>query len=386
MFQFLRFVLKSAGRNRRRTALTVLGVAASLFLLVSLRTLLGELEGQSGLTPTSALRLITSDSVSMAISLPLADLQRIERVPGVEAVTPFQWFGGYYQDPKNFFAQFAIDPQAITAIATDYKFQPDQVRAFAQDRTGALVARKLMNRFGWKLGDRITVIGGLFPVNLDLTIRGVYDGPDENGLWFQYDYYNELMREYLPGADNHAAAFWIRARSAEDVPRVAADIDAMFRNSDAPTRTDTEKAFTLSFTSMLGNIRLFLSVIAMAVLFAIFLVTANTMAMTVRERTAEVAVLKTLGFRRGQILAMLVSESVAVAFAGGVLGVGGARLIFGNLDWYRMTNGIIQYFHVTGETMALGIVLAVLLGIVSAAVPAWRAARLPIVQGLRQVG
>ena len=124
----------------------------------------------------------------------------------------------------------------------------------------------------------------------------------------------------------------------------------------------------------------------MAVLFAIFLVTANTMAMTVRERTAEVAVLKTLGFRRGQILAMLVSESVAVAFAGGVLGVGGARLIFGNLDWYRMTNGIIQYFHVTGETMALGIVLAVLLGIVSAAVPAWRAARLPIVQGLRQVG
>lgn len=386
MFQFLRFVLKSAGRNHRRTALTVLGVAASLFLLVSLRTLLGELEGQSGLTPTSALRLITSDSVSMAISLPLADLQRIQRVPGVEAVTPFQWFGGYYQDPKNFFAQFAIDPQAITAIATDYKFQPDQVRAFAQDRTGALVARKLMNRFAWKLGDRITVIGGLFPVNLDLTIRGVYDGPDENGLWFQYDYYNELMREHLPGADNHAAAFWIRARNAEDVPRVAADIDAMFRNSDAPTRTDTEKAFTLSFTSMLGNIRLFLSVIAMAVLFAIFLVTANTMAMTVRERTAEVAVLKTLGFRRGQILAMLISESVAVAFAGGVLGVGGARLIFGNLDWYRMTNGIIQYFHVTGETMALGIVLAVLLGIVSAAVPGWRAARLPIVQGLRQVG
>jgi putative ABC transport system permease protein len=353
---------------------------------VSLRTFLGELEGQSGLTPTSALRLITHDSVSMAVALPLADLQRIQRVPGVETVTPFQWFGGYYQDPKNFFAQFGIDPEAAIAVATDYKFQPDQARAFARDRTGAMVAGKLMDRFGWKLGDRITVIGGLFPLNLELTIRGVYHGPDENGLWFHYDYYNELMREHLPGGKDHVAAFWIRAKSAEDVPRVAATIDAMFRNSEAPTTTDTEKAFALSFTSMLGNIRLFLSLIAMAVLFAIFLVTANTMAMTVRERSSEVGVLKTLGFRRRQILAMLVGESVAVAFVGGVIGVGGARLIFGNLDWYRVTSGIIQHFHITAETMVLGILLAILLGVVSAAIPAWQASRLPIVQALRQVG
>jgi putative ABC transport system permease protein len=383
---YLRFMLKSAGRNRRRTGLTILGVAASLFLLVSLRTFLGELEGNSAMTPSSALRLISVDSVSMAMPLPLADLQRIERVPGVELVTPFQWFGGYYQEPKNFFAQFAVDPEAYVKLASDYTFQPDQVKAFVKDRTGALAAQKLMDRFGWKVGDRVTVIGGIFPFNVELTILGTYHGPDENGMFFHYDYFNEMMRQKLAGGRDRVAAFWIKARTPEDVPRVAAAIDDMFRNSDAPTRTDTEKAFMLSFTSMLGNIRLFLSFIASAVIFAIFLVTANTMAMTVRERSSEVAVLKTLGFRRSHILGMLVGESVVVAAVGGVLGVGGARLILGNLNWYRVTQGIIQHFHITAQTMALGMLLALALGVASAAVPAWRASRMPIVKALRQVG
>jgi putative ABC transport system permease protein len=379
-------MIKSAGRNRRRTALTMLGVAASLFLLVSLRTFLGELEGASTLTPSSALRLVTIHSVSMALPLPLAYRQRIEAVPGVERVTPFQWFGGYYQDPQNFFAQFAVDPAAMAPMATDYTFSQQEIQAFLQDRTGAWVARKLMDRFGWKVGDRITIIGGIFPFNLELTIRGTYRGPDENGLFFHYDYFNELQRQTATGTPDRVASFWMKVRTPEDVPRVAATIDAMFRNTDAPTRTDTEKAFTLSFTAMLGNIRLFLGLIGGAVLFAIFLVTANTMAMTVRERSAEVAVLKTLGFRRAQILGMFVGESAAVAVMGGLIGVGGARLIFGNFDWYSATNGIIQHFNVAPATMALGMTLAVLLGVISAAVPAWRASRQSIVTALRQVG
>ncbi len=379
-------MLKSAGRNRRRTGLTILGVAASLLLLVSLRTFLGEIEGQSGLTPASTLRLVTVDSVSLAMPLPLADLAQIQRVPGVELAMPFQWFGGYYQEPKNFFAQFAVDPEVYPKLASDYTFHPDQVQEFIRNRTGALAAQKLMDRFGWKVGDRVTIIGGIFPFNLDLTIEGTYHGPDENGMFFHYDYFNELMKRNLNGGRDRVSAFWIRARTPEDVPRVAAAIDAIFRNSDAPTRTDTEKAFALSFTSMLGNIRMFLSFIATAVIFAIFLVTANTMAMTVRERSSEVAVLKTLGFRRRHILLMLVGESVAVSTVGGLLGVGGARLILGNLDWYRVTEGIIQHFHITAESMALGMALAIVLGVVSAAVPAWQASRLSIVKALRQVG
>jgi putative ABC transport system permease protein len=243
-----------------------------------------------------------------------------------------------------------------------------------------------MNRFGWKVGDRITIIGGLYPFNLDLTIRGTYHGPDENGLFFHYEYFNELQKATSTMTGDRVASFWLKARTPQDVPRVAAAIDGMFRNTDAPTRTDTEKAFTLSFTAMLGNIRLFLSLIAGAVLFAIFLVTANTMAMTVRERSAEVAVMKTLGFRRAQILAMFVGESVGVALLGGLIGVGSARLIFGNFDWYTATNGIIQHFQVAPSTMALGMGLAILLGVGSAAVPAWRASRQSIVTALRHVG
>jgi putative ABC transport system permease protein len=386
VFKYLRLMMKNAGRNRRRTALTILGVAASLFLLVSLRTFLGELEGDSTLTPGSALRLVTIHSVSMAQSLPMSYLQRIESVPGVEMVTPFQWFGGYYQDPQNFFAQFAVDPEVMSKLASDYTYNQDEVQAWVKDRTGAWVAGKLMNRFGWRVGDRITVIGGLFPFNLELTIRGTYHGPDENGLFFHYDYFNELQRQSGTITPDRVASFWMKARTAEDVPRVAAAIDGMFRNSDAPTRTDTEKAFSLSFTAMLGNIRLFLSLIAGAVLFAIFLVTANTMAMTVRERSAEVAVMKTLGFRRAQILGMFVGESVGVALLGGLVGVGGAKLIFGNFDWYKYTNGIIQHFNVAPSTMAIGMALAVALGVVSAAVPAWRASRQSIVTALRHVG
>ena len=386
MYKFLRLMMKNAGRNRRRTALTILGVAASLFLLVSLRTFLGELEGDSTLTPASAMQLVTIHSVSMAQSLPMSYLQRIQSVPGVELVTPFQWFGGYYQDPRNFFAQFAVDPEVMSHLATDYTFTQDVVREWIKDRTGAWVARKLMDRFGWKVGDRITIIGGLFPFNLELTIRGSYHGPDENGLFFHYDYFNELQRQSRTIAPDRVASFWIKARTPADVPPVAAAIDGMFHNSDAPTRTDTVKAFSLSFTAMLGNIRLFLSLIAGAVLFAIFLVTANTMAMTVRERSAEVAVMKTLGFRRWQILAMFVGESVGVALLGGLAGVGGAKVIFGNFDWYRFTNGIIQHFNVAPSTMVIGMALAILLGAVSAAVPAWRASRQSIVTALRHVG
>ncbi len=386
MFKFLRLMVKNAGRNRRRTALTILGVAASLFLLVSLRTFLGELEGASTLTPSSALRLVSIHSVSMSMPMPLAYRQRIEAVPGVEMVTPFQWFGGYYQDPQNFFAQFGVDPTVMVRLATDYTFNQEEAQAWVKDRTGAWVARKLMERFGWKIGDRITIIGGLYPFNLDLTIRGTYRGPDEGGLFFHYDYFNELQKATTTMSPDRVASFWMKARTPEDVPRVAAAIDGMFRNTDAPTRTDTEKAFTLSFAAMLGNVRLFLSLIAGAVLFAIFLVTANTMAMTVRERSAEVAVMKTLGFRRAQILGMFVGESAGVALLGGLIGVGGARLIFGNFDWYRATGGIIQHFNVAPSTMVLGMGLAILLGVVSAAVPAWQASRQSIVTALRQVG
>ena len=379
-------MLKNAARNRRRTVLTMLSVAVSLFLLVSLRTLLAELEGSSLLAPESGLRLFTRHSVSLDIPLPLSYGQRIQQVPGVEIVSPFQWFGGYYQDPKDFFAQFGSDPDAIIGLAGEYKFNPAEVEAYKKDRTSALVARKLMERFGWKVGDRITILGTFFPFNLELVIWGTYTGPDETAVWFHYDYFNELLRQHFPRRADQVGTFWIKVRSAEDVPRVAAAIDEMFRNSEAPTKTETEKAFTLSFTSMLGNVKLFLALIAAAVVFAILLVTMNTMALSVRERREEIAVLKTLGFRRGQVLGLLVGESVLIALGGGLVGVVGAKLVFGSLDMYKLTGGIIQHFHIRPLTVGLGLGVAGLLGVVSAVVPAWRAVNGSIAAALRQVG
>ncbi|HEY4683856.1 MAG TPA: ABC transporter permease [Candidatus Acidoferrales bacterium] len=383
---YLRLMLKNAARNHRRTVLTVLSMAVSLFLLVSLRTLLSELEGSSVLAPESALRLVTRHSVSLNILLPISYWQRIQQVPGVEMATPFHWFGGYYQDPKNFFAQFAAEPDTVVRMAAEYTFNQAEVEAWKKDRTGALVARKLMERFDWKVGDRITIVGMIFPFNLDLVIRGTYTGPDETAVWFQHDYYNELVRQHLPGAADKVGSFWIKVRTAEDVSRAAAAIDDMFRNSDAPTKTETEKAFTLSFTSMLGNVKLFLALIAAAVVFAILLVTINTMAMSVRERTGEVAVLRTLGFRRWQVLGLLMGESVVIALAGGLVGIVGAKLLFGTLDMYRLTQGIIQHFNISPLTVFLGLSLAALVGVISATVPAWRAVNGSIAAAMRQVG
>jgi len=383
---YLRLMLKNAARNHRRTVLTVLSMAVSLFLLVSLRTLLSELEGSSVLAPESALRLVTRHSVSLNILLPISYWQRIQQVPGVEMATPFHWFGGYYQDPKNFFAQFAAEPDTVVRMAAEYTFNQAEVEAWKKDRTGALVARKLMERFDWKVGDRITIVGMIFPFNLELVIRGTYTGPDETAVWFQHDYYNELVRQHLPGAADKVGSFWIKVRTAEDVSRAAAAIDDMFRNSDAPTKTETEKAFTLSFTSMLGNVKLFLALIAAAVVFAILLVTINTMAMSVRERTGEVAVLRTLGFRRWQVLGLLMGESVVIALAGGLVGIVGAKLVFGTLDMYRLTQGIIQHFNISPLTVFLGLSLAALVGVISATVPAWRAVNGSIAAAMRQVG
>ena len=271
-------------------------------------------------------------------------------------------------------------------MAPEYTFNQAEVEAYAQDRTGTMVARKLMQRFGWKVGDRITIKGTFFPFDLEMVIRGSYTGPDENGMWFHFDYLNEMTKRYMPGHADKSGSFWIKVRSVDDVPRVSAAIDDMFRNSEAPTKTETEKAFTLSFTSMLGNVRIFLAAIAAAVVFAILLVTMNTMAMSVRERSAEIAVLKTLRFRRRRVLALLVGESVLISLVGAAFGLTGAKGMWGALDMYKMTGGIIQHFTIQGTSMAWGLAVAILVGVLSAAIPAWRTVNSSIASALRHVG
>lgn len=384
MLESLRLIVRNAGRNRRRTALTIVSVGLSLFLLVCIRTLLVELQGDSMTTTESSRRLITRHAVTLQFPLPDAYKHRIRSIDGVEMVSEYQWFPTYYQDRKNLILMFAVDP-AMIGTDPEYRYPPGHVEAFKRDRTGVVMPQKMMERFGWKLGQKITFPGTALPLNPELTIRGVYTGPIQNIPMFHYDYFNDMVEKTVPRRGNRATSFTVRVRTPEDVPRVAAKIDAMFENSDAPTRTETEKAFITTFSAMLGNVRLFMTMIGTAVVFAIFLVTLNTMAMATRERIVEIAVLKTLGFTRAHVLALLVGESLLISLIGGVCGVLGAKIFFSTFDIYQLTEGIIQHFSITGETLGFGAVVATAMGLLSAAVPAWRAANTPIATTLSRV-
>jgi putative ABC transport system permease protein len=231
------------------------------------------------------------------------------------------------------------------------------------------------------LGDRITLKGTIYPLDLDFTLRGIYTGLDETAFFFHHAYLEEALER--PGK---VGTFWLKAATAADVPRIAERVDAMFKNSDAETKTETERAFQLGFVAMLGNIKTLIASISSVVVFTILLVTANTMAMAIRERAREIAVLKTLGFGRGRILGLLMGESAVIALAGGILGTGGARLFYSVVDVWKQTKGFFPIFIVEPSTILLGLGLALAIGLASAALPAYRVSQQTIAQALRRTG
>jgi putative ABC transport system permease protein len=322
-----RLILKSALRNRRRTVLTVLSIAVSIFLISTLQAIIANIYHPKMQKGNTQLTLVVHRAASMVLSMPLSYRQRIAAVPGVEDVVANNWFGGEYIDSRNLFANFAVNSDQFAPVFGDFKIPPDELAAWKRQRTGALVGLKLMEKFHWKVGQTISLIGTIYPVNPELTILAVYTDPVDPGqelsLYFHFDYLNELMDEM-----NQVGTFSVKVDNAQDVPNVAAHIDAMFRDTPAETKTETVEAFTLGFVSMLGNLNFLLTAISLAVVFTILLIVGNTMAMSIRERTSEVAVLKTLGFRRQTILGLLLGESVAVALLGGILGAVGAKLVY----------------------------------------------------------
>jgi putative ABC transport system permease protein len=378
------FIRKSAFRNRRRSILTVLSIAFSLLLLTLMMTIWHSFYVDKG-TTLSAQRLITRHRVSLTQNMPIYYREKMRTVPGVIAVAPTQWFGGLYKDekPENFFAQFGTDPMEIFKVMTDFKIPDDQLAAWQRDQAGCVVDSELAKKFGWKVGDRIVIKGTIFPMNLELTIRGIFTAPQPTiTVYFNQKY----VEEAVAFAKGRAGTFNILADSADDVPKVAAAVDAVFRNSPEPTKTESEKAFQLSFINSIGNVKAFILSICFAVVFATLLVSANTMAMSIRERTREVAVLKTLGFTRQSILRLYVSESIAVALVGGVLSCTLALLLVSVL---KKAPGLGFFFigmRVNPSTLALALGAAAMVGFLSAILPAYHAAKLDIVEGLRYTG
>jgi putative ABC transport system permease protein len=379
--KFVPFILRNAFRNKRRTILTVLSIGMSLFLITTLKTVLEALESPPA-TPESAKRVVTRHLTGLGSDMPISHRERIRQVPGVEEVAAEHWFGGVYKDPANFFAQFAIDAEKFAAVYPEIHTEtPEQLEHFVKLRTGALAGVELAKRFGWHVGDRITLEGAIYPVNPELTITGLISGGGaESTLYFHWEYLNELF------TTNTAGIFVVKAKTAEDIPAISENVDAMFASTTAPTRTETESAFILSFASMWGNVRLLVASIATVVIFTVILVAANTMAMSIRERTGEIAILKTLGFAPGRIFGMLIAESALIAVAGGLLGSLGGRFLYGFVNLSVYSQGFIQTLEVTWTTIALSAGISIIVAMFSTFVQAFSASRLPIAVGVRRHG
>ncbi len=378
------FIVRNTFRNKRRSLLTMVSISFSLLLLTMMICIWRSFYVDQ-VAPEASRRLIIRDRVSLAFFLPGFYREKIRAVPGITSVVPITWFGGRYLDdrPQHFFAQLATDPDEYLKVASDKIIPPEQVKAWQQDRAGAIVDVKLAEKFGWKIGDRITLLANIFPTNVDLTIRGIYRrDPPQNALYFNAKY----LEEAVPWFKGQAGWYGAQVDSPDHVAEVSRQIDSMFRNSPLQTKTESEKAFQLGFIASLGNVKAFILGICGAVMFTIMLVSANTMAMSVRSRTREVAVLKTLGFTSRRVLSIFISESVALALSGGLLGVLLAAFVITGLTHQFIGLGIPLDMKVKAPTVLLALFVAVILGIVSGYLPAHRAARMNIVEALRHIG
>jgi putative ABC transport system permease protein len=378
-----RFVTKNAFRNKRRSTLTVLSIAFSLLLLTLMMTIWRAFYLSDG-SAESAERLVVRHRVSLTFSLPGFYREKIRAIPGVVSVVPVSWFGGIYKDakPENFFAQFGTDPDEFFKTFRDLQLSEEQMKAWQRDRQGAIVDDSLANKYGWKLGDRIVLQGNIYPVDLELNIRGIFhSNPDNKSVYFNAKYVEEAVAFFK----GQAGTFSILAASPADVSKIASTVDDMFRNSPQPTKTESEKAFGLEFVAMMGNVKAFILSICSAVVFATLLVSANTMAMSIRERTREVAVLKTLGFTKRGVLGLFVSEAVALSLFGGLLGAG-----FGWFMVYGLTHSkqFVSFFpmQVTPGIWVAALLTSGLVGLLSSAVPSYTASQVNIVEGLRHIG
>ena len=378
-----RFVTKNAFRNKRRSTLTVLSIAFSLLLLTLMMTIWRGFYLDQG-SAESAQRLVVRHRVSLTFWLPNYYREKIRAIPGVVAIVPMSWFGGIYKDqkPENFFAQFAVDPEEFFKVYRDVQMPADQIAAWQRDRQGVIVEDTLAKKYGWKLGDRIVLQGTIYPLNPELNIRGIYHtDPEAKSVYFHTKYLEESVGFFK----GQAGTFTVLAASPSDVSRITTTIDDMFRNSPQRTKAESEKAFGLEFVAMMGNVKAFILSICSAVVFATLLVSANTMAMSIRERTREVAVLKTLGFTRRSVLGLFVSEAVALSLVGGLIGIG-----LGWLMVYGLTHSP-QFFSffplkITPAIGAVAMFTSGLVGLFSAALPSYHASQVNIVDGLRHIG
>jgi putative ABC transport system permease protein len=384
--RFLPLIFANLLRKKVRTVLTIGSFAVALFLFGLLATI--RVAFSQGVDVAGADRLMVINKVSIIQPLPLPYRDRILRIPGVKQVTFANWFGGVYIDERNFFAQFAISGASYLDMYPEFVLKDAERKAFLADRVGALAGRKLADKYGWKVGDQIPLRGTIYPGTWTFTLHGIYDGAEEgtdtSTFFFHFDYLNEAIKRQFPRRADQAGVFVEQLRDPEEAAAVSAAIDATFKNSLAETLTETEKAFQLGFVAMSEAILLAIQAVSYVVIVIIMAVMANTMAMTARERYGEYATLKALGFGNGFVAMLIFAESLGIALFGGLLGI---AFTFPMAELFASTVGsILSGFRVSEETIVMQLVAALVIGVVAAAVPAWNAARIRIVDGLRAIG
>ncbi len=383
--KFLPLVWRSLMRRKLRTLFTALSILVAFVLFGALMSLKAAFS--MGVDLAGQDRLVMIQKVSFIQPLPVSYQGRIATTDGVAAVTHATWFGGIYQDPKNWFAQFAVEPDAWMQMYPEYVLPEDRKQAWYANRTGAIIGRALADRFGWKVGDRIPLQATIYRKADEspwtFTVEGIYEagtrGADTTQMFFHYDYLNET-RTIL---EDQVGWYIIRVSDPQRSEDIARRLDALFANSSSETKTSTEKAFVQAFAQQIGDIGSIMMAILAAVLFTILLVSANTMAQAIRERTNELAVMKTLGFTDGHLLALVLCESVLLAVVGGGIGLALAWAITQNGD---PTGGFLPAFFLPNRDLVLGVGLILLLGTCAGLLPALQASRLRIVDALRRQG
>ncbi|MEM7480975.1 MAG: ABC transporter permease [Acidobacteriota bacterium] len=380
--RYLPLIWKNLTRKKVRTGLTLLSIFVAFFLfglLMAVKVGFG-----AGIEIDGLKRLVMLNKVSIIQPLPYSYRQRIESREGVARVSEANWFGGVYQDPKNQFAQFAVDPEAYLAIYPEIELPPDQREAWFANRTGAVVGRKTAERFDWSIGDRVAIEGTIFRPSDDPTwefvIDGIYDGAerstDETQFLFHYEYLRERMNNM-----GSTGMYLIEVEDRDRAAAIAADLDQLFANSSAETKTSTEKAFVQAFANQTGNIGKIVVGVSAVVFFTLLLVTGSAMAQSVRERIHELGVLKTLGFEDGKVMGLVLAESLLLAVLGGGFGLAAIWFLSRNAD---LGGQFLPTLYMPTQALIIGIVLVLMLGLVTGAVPAVQALRLRVVDALRR--
>jgi putative ABC transport system permease protein len=381
----LKYIWRNVTRHKLRSSLTILSVGFSLALMTVLH---GYMAMQDAWRKDAEKynRIVVMNIQGFSGRLPIANVERVRKISDVQAAVPYSWYGGKYENEPAQFAQFGTDPEHAFRVWNEFTIDPAQLKAWQENRRGCVADRRLAERNGWKIGDRIPIEGTYYPFHLDLQLSGVFDAPADTGsLWFHWKYLDEGLQQISAFGTGNAGMIFARVSSASAIPDAIKAIDSQFASSENPTRTQTEAAFAQMFVDMMGNIQAYIRNIGLAVVFSLSLVAANAMAMSMRERTTEIAVLKAIGFPRGRVLLMILGEASLIAMFGGLLGVAFGSGCLEAL--YRLAPQIfpVSIFDLVGPWMLVLLAAAAGVGFASGIVPGIRAAQLSVIDGLRRV-